>query len=372
MYIDAIETYYVVLPLREPFRTAYGEDVALHAVLVRMQSGEVEGWGEVVPLYAPTYSPETATSAYFLITELFAPLLVGCQLETAEDLLARLSPFKGNPLAKAGVESAWWVLRSIMAEQPLHRLLGGEHRPVEAGADIGIQDSYDMLLQTIQRAVDRGFGRVKLKVRPGWDLEMLQIVRSAFPNLRMHIDCNAGYSLADLPFFKAVDALDLAMIEQPLFHTDLFDHAALQRQLDTPICLDESITSGRTFELALRLGSCRILNIKYGRVGGLSVALKLHDMAREAGMPCWVGGMLESGLGVGINVELATLPNFTYPGDLFESSRFSQPDLTEPQVQVDDNGTLTPSARPGTAFKPVPERVEQAARQRKLVRSTQD
>ena len=368
MYIDAIETYYVVLPLREPFRTAYGEDAAIHAVLVRMQSGDVEGWGEVVPLYAPTYSPETATSAYFLITELFAPLLVGQDLETAEELLDRLSPFKGNPLAKAGLESAWWVLRSIMAERPLHRLLGGESRPVEAGADIGILDSYDTLLETIQTAVERGLRRVKLKVRPGWDLEMLQIVRSIFPWLTVHIDCNAGYSLADLPFFKAADKLELAMIEQPLFHTDLFDHAELQGQLDTPICLDESITSVRTFQLALRLGSCRILNIKYGRVGGLSVALKLHDMAREAGMPCWVGGMLESGLGVGINVELATLPNFTYPGDLFESSRFAEPDLTEPQVQVKDDGTLTPSAGPGTAYKIVRQRVEHAARQRKLVR----
>jgi O-succinylbenzoate synthase len=320
----------------------------------------------------PTYSPETATSACYLITELFAPLLVGRNLETADELLARLSPFKGNPLAKAGVESAWWVLYSILAGQPLHRLLGGESRPVAAGADIGILDSYDLLLETIQRVVERGLQRVKLKVRPGWDLEMVRIVRATFPRLTVHIDCNAGYSLADLPFFKAVDRLEPAMIEQPLFHTDLFDHAELQGQLDTPLCLDESITSGRTFELALRLGSCRILNIKYGRVGGLSVALKRHDMAQEAGMPCWVGGMLESGLGVGINVELATLPNFTYPGDLFESARFSQLDLTEPQVQVNDGGTLTPSASPGTAYRIVRQRVEQAARQRKLVRSARD
>jgi O-succinylbenzoate synthase len=367
MQIDAIELFYVVLPLVQPFRTAYGQDEAIHSVLVRMASGEAEGWGEAVPLYAPTYSAETATSAFFLLGELFAPRLIGRNLETSDELLACLAPFKGNPLAKAAVESAWWVLQATLMGQPLHRLLGGKTRSVEAGADIGIQDSYDLLLAEIQKEVDRGIKRVKLKVRPGWDLEMIRLVRATFPRLTVHIDCNAGYALEDLPFFLAIDDLGLAMIEQPLFHTNLFDHAQLQGQLQTPICLDESITSLRDFALALRLGSCRILNIKYGRVGGLSVALKLHHMAQEAGMACWVGGMLESGVGVGINIELATLPNFTYPGDLFESSRFVGEDLTGP-VQISPNSTFTPTSTPGTGYKPVRARVEQMARQRKLVK----
>ena len=353
MRIDAIEVYYVVMPLLYPWRTAYGEDADIHTVLVRMVSNEGEGWGETCPFFAPTYSPETAHSAFFLISQIFAPQLVGQNIESAEDLLARLQMFKGNPFAKAGVESAWWLLQARLAGQPLHRLLGGETRAVEAGADFGVQDSYDMLLTNIQEAVDRGFKRVKLKVRPGWDLEMLRIVRDHFPRMTFHIDCNAGYTLDDLPFFKAVDRLNLAMIEQPLCHTDLVDHAELQRQIETPICLDESIKSVRDFELALKLGSCRVLNIKYGRVGGLLVARQLHDRAREAGIPCWVGGMLESAIGAGISIELATLPNFTYPNDLFESARFYKQDLTDPATHIQPHCTFLPSSVPGLPYQPV-------------------
>jgi O-succinylbenzoate synthase len=352
MLVDAVEVYYVSLPLIYPWRTAYGEDANIHSVLVRMVSGENGGWGETTPFYAPTYSPETASSAFFLIGELFAPALVGQSIDSAEDLLACLRHFKGNPFAKAGVESAWWMLRAEEGGQPLHRLLGGETRDVDAGADFGVQDSFTMLLEKVQAAVDRGFKRVKLKVRPGWDLEMLRVVRSTFPRLTMHIDCNAFYSLDDLPFFRAVEELDLAMIEQPLFHTDLFDHAELQRQIDTPVCLDESVKSVRDFELALRLGSCRVLNIKYGRVGGLSQAVRLHDLARDAGIPCWVGGMLESAVGAGISVELATLPNFTYPNDLFESRRFYRRDLTDVETHLNPDCTFSPSAVPGTPYAP--------------------
>jgi O-succinylbenzoate synthase len=368
MHIDAIEVYYVALPLIYPWRTAYGEDADIHSVLVRMVSGASEGWGEATPFYAPTYSPETATSAFFLISGLFAQALVGEDVATAEALLARLAHFKGNPFAKAGVETAWWVLQARMAELPLHRLLGGERRDVEAGADFGVQDSYDVLLEKIDAAVARGFKRVKLKVRPGWDLEMLQEVRVAFPRLTMHIDCNSGYSLDDLDFFRAVDKLGLAMIEQPLFHTDLFDHAELQRQIDTPICLDESVTSVRDFELALRLGSCRVLNIKTGRVGGLSVAVRLHDLARDAGIPCWVGGMLESAIGAGISIELATLPNFTYPNDLFESQRFYRQDLTDVEMCLNPDCTFTPSCVPGTSYEPVTDRVAAATVRRAVIR----
>lgn len=360
MHIDTIEVYYVVLPLIYPWRTAYGEDADIHSLLVRMVSGDDEGWGETCPFYAPTYSPETATSAFFLISQLFAPALVGQEIGSADELLERLRHFKGNTFAKAGLESAWWMLQAAMTKQPLHRLLGGETRDVDAGADFGIQDSYDMLLENIQGAVDQGFKRVKLKAGPGWDLEMLQIVRSTFPKLRMHIDCNSGYTLDDLPFFKAVDKLDLAMIEQPLYHTDLHDHAELQRQIRTPICLDESIKSVRDFELALKLEACQVLNIKYGRVGGLSVAVRLHDMAQDAGIPCWVGGMLESAIGAGISIELATLPNFTYPNDLFESGRFYRQDLTEMETHVNADCTFSPSSVPAIPYKPVMERVERA------------
>jgi o-succinylbenzoate synthase len=360
MQIDRIEIYHVRLPLIYPWKTAYGEDADIHSCLFRMLSGEHEGWGETTPFFAPTYSPETASTVFVLNQEVFCPLLIGREFETAADLLAALAVFKGNPFAKAGPESAWWDLKARAEGQPLGRLLGAERQTVDAGSDFGVQDTLDMLLQKIQGAVDAGFKRTKLKVRPGWDFDMLQVVRGAFPRHTFHIDCNSGYSLDDLPFFKRVDRLGLAMIEQPLFHRDLHDHAELQRQLETPVCLDESITSIRDFELALKLGSCRYLNIKIGRVGGLSVALSLHDRAREAGIPCWVGGMLESGIGGGLSVELAGLGNFVYPADLFPSAFFYRQDLTQPELALNPDCTFTLSTVPGTPYRPVLERVEAA------------
>ena len=362
MRIDRIDVYHVSMPLIYPWRTAYGEDADVHSVLVRMTSGEHEGWGETTPLRAPTYSPETAMSAYQVISEFIAPVLVGREFQTAHELLAAYNWIKGNPFAKAGPEIAWWMLKANIEGRPLHQLLGGTFRKVDAGADFGVQDSIDMLLEKIQGAVDRGFKRVKLKVRPGsWDLEVLQAVRATFPGQVFHIDCNSGYTLDDIDFCKKVDKLGLAMIEQPLHHTDLLEHAELQKQIETPICLDESITSVRAFEWALKLGACRILNIKMGRVGGLSVAVKLHQMARDAGIPCWVGGMLESGIGAGISIELATLDNFTYPSDLFPSSFFYRQDLVSPETALNDDCSFTPSRVPGTPYKPVLERVEKAA-----------
>jgi O-succinylbenzoate synthase len=262
---------------------------------------------------------------------------------------------------------AWWNLDAEIKGKPMHELLGGSFRNVDAGADYGVQDSHDMLLEKIQGACDQGFKRIKLKVKRGWDLKMLKIVRSTFPKMTFHIDCNSGYTLDDLGLFKEIDKLGLAMIEQPLFHTDLLEHAELQKQLDTPVCLDESITSIRSFEWALRLKSCRMLNIKPGRVGGLSVAVKLHHMAKDAGIPCWVGSMLESGIGEGILIELATLGNFTYPGDLFPTKAHYQQDLTEPEVVLNDDCTFTPSTVPGTPYKPVDEKVKAVALHSKII-----
>jgi o-succinylbenzoate synthase len=361
MKIDRMDVYYVALPLIYPWRTSYGEDAAVHSVLVHMVSGDHEGWGEAAPLRAPTYSPETAMGAYYVMTEFLAPMLVGKDIDSAGALLEHFKWFKDNPFAKSGPEIAWWTLNSAVQGRPLHELFGGSYRNVDAGADFGVQDSLDMLLEKLQVAVDKGFKRIKLKVRRGWDLEMLQLVRRTFPKQTFHIDCNSGYTLDDVELFKKIDDVGLAMIEQPLFHRDLLEHAELQRQIATPICLDESIKSVKDFEWALKLGSCRILNIKMGRVGGLSVALKLHAMARDAGMPCWVGSMLESGIGAGILVELATLDNFTYPGDLFPSSYFYRQDLTEQELVLNTDCTFTPVRRCGTPYPPVLERVERAA-----------
>ena len=362
MRLDRLEVYYVSQPLIYPWRTAYGADAEIDSVLLHAYSGRLDAWAETTPLRTPTYSPEFTLGVYSLISQIMAPLLMGLDFDSAEALLDHLAAFKGNPFAKAGVESVWWMLQAKIEGRPLHELLGGTYHSVEAGADFGIQDSIDMLLTKIQSAVDRGYKRVKLKYAPGWDLEMLKAVRTAFPTQTFHIDCNAGYTLEHLPMFQEIDKLGLAMIEQPLFHTDLLDHAELQKHLDTPICLDESIKSVRDFELALELGACRVLNIKPGRVGGLSVAIQLHDMARDARVPCWVGSMLESGVGYGTLIELATLDNFSYPGDIFPSDHFYVSDLAEPPVAINADNTFTPSSVPGTPYEPDLSRLQAATR----------
>ena len=342
MRIDKLDVYYVSMPLIYPWRTAYGVDYDIHSVLVKATSGEHEGWSEATPFFAPTYLPESAGSVYYLVTEVFGPHVVGREYETAADLNRRLDVFKGNSFAKAALEICWWTLEVARTGTPLHRLLGGETREVVAGADFGIQDSLDMLLGNIQRAVDAGFPRIKLKVAPGWDLDVLRTVCATFPKMTFHIDCNAGYTLDDLPFFKAIDGLGLAFIEQPLHYADVLDHAELARQIETPVCLDETITSVKAAEQAIQVGACRYINIKPGRTGGLSNSLAVHDLAQEAGIPVWVGGMLESAVGAAFCIELATLPNFTYPGDVFPSSRFYERDLATPQLELTPQLTFEP------------------------------
>ena len=359
MEIDSAEIRYVVLPLISPWRTAYGEDPAIHSVLVRFTSGQTEAWGEATPFYAPTYSPETATSVYETVREFFLPRLVGHRMESAADVMQSLSVFKGNPFAKAAVETAWWALHSKRMGQPLWRVLGAEQPIVRCGADFGVQDTIDELLELIQGAVDAGYPRIKLKVRHGWDIEVLQAVRSAFPDFVFHVDCNSGYDLrTDRETLRAFDRFHLAMIEQPLHHRDLVEHAELQREIETPICLDESIVSPRDFRLALKIGACRVVNVKPGRVGGLYHALRIHDMAVEAGIEAWVGGMLESGVGAGICAALGTLPGFTYPADVFPSRKFYQEDITEPWLEQDEDGCVVLDETPGVGFEPVPERLE--------------
>ncbi|MBN1402426.1 MAG: o-succinylbenzoate synthase [Anaerolineae bacterium] len=357
MRIDAIDVYYVKHPLIEPWRTAYGEDSDVHAVLVRMRSGETSAWAESSPLYAPTYSPEFAGGVYLLVTEIMAPLIVGQEIDSAGDLLERLAPFKGNPFAKAALEMGWWTLQSALEGLPLYRLLGGARPEVAVGADFGITEDMDELLAKIQGAVDGGYGRVKLKVRPGHDLEMLRIVRRHFPDSTFHIDCNSGYTLDDVPLFQEIDKLGLAMIEQPLFHTDLHDHARLQAALETPVCLDESCSSVRAARIAIEIGACRYMNIKPGRVGGLQPSLEIHDLCREAGIPCWVGGMLESSIGARICLALATLDNFTYPNDIFPTEQFHTEELTTEPFDLSAPGQMTAPDLPGTPFPPRMERL---------------
>jgi O-succinylbenzoate synthase len=356
MQIDAIEVFHVAMPLISPWRTAYGEDAAIEAVLVRMQSGEHVGWGEAAPFAAPCYSPEFAAAAFLCVRDWLAPALLGQWVETGDDLQAKLATYKGNPFAKASLDTAWWTLNAKRRGQPLHRLLGATRDAVDVGADFSVMDSIGDLLKAIAGAVEAGFKRIKLKYRPGWDLQMLRAVRQEFPTQTIHIDCNSGYTMNDFDMFCRLDDFQLAMIEQPLAYDDLVDHARLQSAIRTPICLDESINSLSRAEQAIDLGSCRWVNIKPGRVGGVTTAVAIHNLCRDAGIPCWVGGMLESAVGGRICTALAMLDNFTYPADIFPSSRFYVRDLGAPAIELtpgpDGAPQVAASLEPGVGAEP--------------------
>lgn len=343
MRLDRIELYHVRMPLIAPWRTAYGQDDAVHSVLCRLTSGSVHAWGESAPLAAPCYSPEWASGVFAVARDWMGPALLGRDITSGDDLQEALRMFKGNPFAKALFDTAWWALASRIEGRPLHEALGATRRAVAVGADFGVQGSVDELLTLVGGAVEQRYPRIKLKFCPGWDVEMLTAVRAAFPDATLHIDCNSGYRLDDAPLFEALDACGLAMIEQPLQHDDLSDHAALQQRLATPICLDESVTSVRRAEQAIALGSCRYVNVKPGRVGGLTPAVRIHDRCSAAGVPCWVGGMLESALGAGLCAALAMLDNFTYPADVFPSTRFYHEDLCDPPSELGRDAAGVPT-----------------------------
>lgn len=360
MRIQRIEVYHIAMPLVYPFRTAYGDEHCIEGALVRMVSGEQWGWGEATPGREPIYSNECAGAMFRVLCGNLAPRLIGQEIESGEQLQAALSAIKGNYFAKGSLDLAWWDLRARTQGQPLWQLLGGQGPDVQVGADFGVMETVDALIGEIAKAKKAGFGRVKLKYRPGWDLEMVAAVRGAFPDMAFHIDCNSAYTLDDLPMFQSLDQYHLAMLEQPLAHDDLLDHAKLQKRIETPVCLDESIVSTHRTRQAIELGACGWVNIKPGRVGGLTNALAIHNICQEAGIPCWVGGMLESAIGQYHNLALATLPNVRYPCDIFPTSRFYEQDLGEPGIALSGPGQVTAVDAPGIGCEPNPERLQSA------------
>jgi O-succinylbenzoate synthase len=357
MKIDAIDVYWMKLPLAFVWKTSYADQSVTDTILVRMEGGGHEAWGESCPPFIPGYSAEHTLAVFHTLREHMVPRIIGQDIETAQDLLDRLAFVKGNQFARAALDIAWWVLDAKRRGLPLHRALGGTADRVAVGADFGIQDSLDLLMEKIQGAIDAGFPRVKLKFRPGWDLFMVEAVRSTFPDFTFHIDCNAAYTPADTELFRKLDRFRLAMIEQPLADDgmSLVNHADLQQRIETPVCLDESAQSLAHVHAAIRLKSCRVVNIKMARVGGLTESREIAALCARHGIPCWVGGMLESAIGGAICAELATLPNFTYAGDIFPSSYFYTNDLGKPEIVLSGRGEVATSRVPGIAQAPDPE-----------------
>lgn len=358
MFIHDIKIYRVRMPLLRPFKTAFGEEHEIETILVRMQSDNLFGWGESSPWEHPRYSPEWAGGVFEVIRKFLAPSLTGKDIQSGQDLQDRLKWVKGNNFAKAGLDLAWWDLFAKQKKTPLWEVLGGESPIVEVGADIGILENIDLLLEEIYSYIQQGYKRVKLKYSPDWGLDVMKTVRSEFPDFRFHVDCNSAFTLSDLPMFRELDKLGFVMIEQPLAHDDLIDHAELQKDLNTPVCLDESITSYPKARKAIAVGACKWVNIKPGRVGGLTEAVKIHNTCEEEDIPCWIGGMLESAIGASHCLALGTLPNIKYPSDVFPSNRFYEEDLGNLPIDLSGVSTVEASSKPGIGVEPNPDKLD--------------
>lgn len=356
--VQGIELREVALPLVRPFRTSFGEERDKRAILVRVLTEQGEGWGECVASTEPRYSDEWLDGAWAVLNRhLCQAVLRSPSVEHPEDIGKTLAWVRGHRMAKASLEAA--VLDAWLRSrgERLADFLGAVRDRVPCGVSVGIASSVDALLEEVRGYLARGYRRVKLKIEPGWDAAVIRDVRAALPDTRLSVDANAAYSLSDLEVFQALDELGLVMIEQPLHHEDLVNHAKLQARLRTPICLDESIRSAADAAAAIDLGACRVINIKPARVGGILEGKRVHDVAKDRGVPVWIGGMLETGIGRAANVALAALEGVTMPGDTSASDRYFKQDLTEPFV-VEPDGTMAVPKGPGIGVEPLSEHLE--------------
>jgi O-succinylbenzoate synthase len=349
--IGGVEIRLIRLPLIEPFETSFGRIDSRLIFLVVVEAEGLRGWGEVVAAEEPLYSYETVGTALHVIRDFLGPALLREPVKGLDDLARRLSPFRGHNMAKAGLELAFMDLLAQVNKQSLSSLLGGELKRVAVGVSLGIQPDVPRLLERVTRYLNLGYQRIKLKIKPGWDLDVVDAVRNAHPDIRLSVDANSAYTIENQEHLKQLDRFELLMIEQPLPNDDLMDHARLQECMKTALCLDESIVGVRQAKLALELDSCRIINIKVGRVGGYSQALGIHDLCLSGGIPVWCGGMLESGIGRAHNIALASLKGFTLPGDISASSRYFERDIISPEVTVAADGTTAVPDGIGLGFE---------------------
>jgi len=360
--IDRITLRQIAMPLVHFFETSFGRTIGREIILVEAASDGVSGWGEVTAGENPFYNEEWTESAWLILEHYAGPRVVGRTLDSAADAAPLFSHLRGHRMARGGLEAAIWDLESRLLERPLWRHVrssssasGAAELPAQppeipCGVSIGVQDSVQQLLHKIEGERAAGYQRIKMKIKPGWDIDVVRQVRREFPKIRLMADANSAYTLEDAGRLRQLDEFYLMMIEQPLAHDDIIDHAELQSRLDTPICLDECIRTAHHAEQAIALGACRIINIKLGRVGGFHEAILVHDAARRAGIPVWCGGMLESGVGRAHNIALSTLPGFVLPGDISASKRYWARDIINPPVEVTSRGTIQVRDEPGFGY----------------------
>jgi O-succinylbenzoate synthase len=350
MYIEAITLRELQMPLVHFFETSFGRTTDRRVLLVELHADDVTGWGECVAGEHPYYSEESIDTAWYATQQELAPMLLGQSIERGRDVPPRLLRVKGHRMAKAALENAVWDAEAQLKRVPLWKLLGGTRSEIACGVSLGIQDSPEQLLDKVEAELAAGYQRIKVKCKPGWDVKIFERIRNRWPQILLSCDANSAYTLADAEHLKGFDRFNLLMIEQPLWNDDFYFHAVLQRQLKTRICLDEAIVHARSAQAAIELKSCGIINIKVGRVGGLTEAIAVHDVAQRNSIPVWCGGMLESGVGRAHNVALSTLPNFSLPGDVSASKRYWKEDIIEPEVTVTSKGTISVSNDPGRGY----------------------
>ncbi len=343
MSIKQIEMRELRLRLLHPFETSFGSSQDRHVILVKVTDGTHAGWGEVTAAEGPFYSYETWETAWHVLRDFVIPATVRANSPPPQ--------IRGHHMAKAGLETAIWDLEAKAKNMPLWRMLGGVRERIDCGVSIGIQPTIDRLLAKIDTEIKAGYRRIKIKIKPGWDVETVRQVRGAFPDVPLMCDANSAYTLDDIDLFKKMDRYNIMMFEQPLHYEDMIDHAELQQQIETPICLDESIHSADDARKAIKIGACKIINIKLGRLGGHKEVRAVHDICRDNGIPVWCGGMLESGIGRAHNVALSSLENFSLPGDVSASKRYWTEDIIEPAVEVSPEGQIAQSNEPGIGYR---------------------
>jgi len=359
MKIDRIELHHISQQLVHPFRTSFGTQIERPCVLVAVYSDGLVGWGECTAHSDPGYSYETVTTVWHVLSDFLIPAVLGQDIAAPQDVPAHFKKVRGHPMAKAGLENAIWDLHARAQGVPLSEMLGGVRSRVEVGVSIGIQPTLEGLLERVGQFVDKGYRRIKMKIEPGWEIEPISAVREQHPNIKLMADANSAFSLDHVDLFKQMDPFNLLMIEQPLHYDDIYDHAKLQAQINTPICLDESIHSPLHARWAIQIKACRIINMKVSRVGGLTNAVEIHNMCAQAGVQNWCGGMLETGVGRATNLHLATMPNFVLPADISATERYYIEDIAEPGFHLnEEDSTITVPAGPGIGVEVQPERVE--------------
>src|SRR6202522_3789190 len=351
MKIEAIPLREIQMPLVHFFETSFGRTYSRRILLLTAHCEGVDGWSECVCGEDPFYSSEWIESSWLTIHHYLVPAVLRRDVGAARDCPALFAKVRGHRMAKAAVENALWDAEAKQKNIPLWKLLGGTRTEIPCGVSIGIQDSIEQLLEKIETELAAGYRRIKVKVKPGWDVNVLEKIRSRWANITLSCDANSAYTLDQVEHLRLFDQFNLLMIEQPLWNDDIYYHARLQRELKTAICLDESIVNARAAAFAVESGACRIVNIKVGRGGGCTEAIKIHDVALRHNVPVWCGGMLESGVGRGHNIALSTLQNFRLPGDVSASKRYWIEDIIEPEVEVGGDGMIALSEAAGTGYE---------------------